>query len=277
MKIIDAHAHLCHSPRELDRIVESGRIEQVWLMDLGGAQHSFANYASEDEVLQTAKDYPGFFVPFGYLDMTNGPGEVERLKERGFVGLKPYRPSKPWSDHGYFPLYQRACELDMPVLFHTGIVNRSPLGTIAPGLTHGPGNMRPSHLAEIASAFPKLKIIGGHFGYPWLEETAHNLYYYPNIRHDISGYRNCTDWLTKNLDRKCNDGVLPKYYFRDKLLFATDLSYGNPDEHAAIFRMIDFWVLFFEMIGGPYYRWGEPSEREKFFAGNARTFLTEKF
>lgn len=36
MKLIDAHAHLAHQAQGIDRIVESGVFEQIWLMDLSG-------------------------------------------------------------------------------------------------------------------------------------------------------------------------------------------------------------------------------------------------
>jgi predicted TIM-barrel fold metal-dependent hydrolase len=271
MKLIDAHAHLCHNPKGLDKVVESGRFEQIWLMDLGACELGFHDFASEDEVLQASKEYPGFFIPFGFLDLRKSPDEVDRLKERGFVGLKPYRPVKPWSHPDYFPFYERAKEMNMPILFHTGIVDKAPLGSIGKGMSHGPGMMKPSYLADIASAFPDLTIIAGHLGYPWLEETALNLYYYPNIYHDLSGYRKDIEWLIKNLDRKCNDGYEKLRFFNDKILFATDaISYGSEKGHEEAFKLADFWELFLEMIGGYYYRWGEPEERKKILYANAK-------
>ena len=34
--------------------------------------------------------------------------------------------------------------------------------------------------------------------------------------------------------------------------------------------MINFWEFFLEVVGGYYYRWGEPEERVKILYGNAR-------
>jgi uncharacterized protein len=269
--VIDAHAHLCRKPRELDKLAEDGRIEQIWLMDVSGCELQTNPFASQEEVLQAAKDFPGFFIPFGYLDLRKTPDIVDRLKDKGFFGLKAYRPVKPYDFHDYFPFYERAAALGMPVLFHTGIVERCPVGRMGPDLSYGPCTMKPSHLAAIAAAFPTLTIIGGHLGYPWLEETAQNLYYYPNIYHDLSGYRKDVEWLIKNLDRKCHDGSEGVRYFNDKMLFATDtLGYGDPAQHADAFKLIEFWSLFLEMVGGYYYRWGEPEERRKILSGNAR-------
>jgi len=273
--IIDAHAHLCHNPRGLDEVAGCGRLEQVWLMDVSGCALQTNPFASAAEVLRAAKDFPGFFVPFGYLDLRQGPDVVDRLKDQGFVGLKAYRPAQPYDHPDYFPHYERAAALKMPILFHTGLLEKCPIGKLGPDLSYGPNNMKPTHLATIAAAFPTLTLIGGHLGYPWLEETAQSLYYYPNIYHDLSGYRKDVEWLIKNLDRKCADGAPgPRRYFNDKILFATDaLCYGDEKGHADAFKLMDFWSLFLEMVGGNYYRWGEPEERAKIMGGNARKLM----
>jgi len=201
---------------------------------------------------------------------------VDRLKDKGFFGLKVYRPEKSYDASEYFPFYERAAKLGMPILFHTGIIEKCPVGKMGQGLAYGPATMKPSHLASVAAAFPRLTLIGGHLGYPWLEETAQNLYYYPNIYHDLSGYRNTIEWLIRNLDRKCNDGSPETRYFSDKILFATDtLCYGNPAAHPSAFKLIEFWTLFLEMVGGYYYRWGEPAERAKILSENARRLYAE--
>lgn len=274
--IIDAHAHLCRQPRNLESIVKSGRLEQVWLMDVSGCELSTNPFASEAEILRAAEDFPGFFIPFGYLDLRRTPDDIDRLKEKGFFGLKAYRPAKPYDANEYFPFYERAAALGMPILFHTGLLEKCPRDKMGPGLSCGPNNMKPAHLATIAAAFPDLILIGGHLGYPWLEETAQNLYYYPNIYHDLSGYRKDVEWLIKNLDRKCRDGN-EKRYFNDKILFATDaLCYGNEEGRRDAFKLMDFWELFLEMIGGNYYRWGEPEERGKILYGNAKKIMSLK-
>lgn len=268
--IIDAHAHLCRTPRDLDKIAECGRLEQVWLMDVSGCELSTNAFASEAEILQASKDFPDFFIPFGYLDLRKQPDCIDRMKEKGFFGLKAYRPEKPYDAPEYFPFYERAEKLGMPILFHTGMVEKCSRGQMGSRLSCGPTNMRPAHLASIAAAFPGLTLIGGHLGYPWLEETAENLYYYPNIYHDLSGYRKDIEWLIRNLDHKCHAGH-EKQYFNDKILFASDaLCYGNEQGNADAFKLMDFWALFLEMIGGNYYRWGEPEEREKILYGNAK-------
>ena len=115
MKFIDAHAHLCHDAKGIDAIVESGVFEQIWLMDLSGVG-ALGNirFATQQEVLDTVKRYNGFFLAFGFLDLDHAvPDDIDRLRDLGFVGLKPYKQFKPYSDPAYYPLYERAQKLDM--------------------------------------------------------------------------------------------------------------------------------------------------------------------
>lgn len=269
MKMIDAHAHLCHNAKGIDAIVESGVFEQIWLMDLSGVGSlGEFQFATQQELLETVKRYDGFFIAFGFLDLDKAvPDDISRLKDMGFVGLKPYKQFKPYSAPEYFPLYERAQELNMPILFHTGLIAQGE--TYKGTYTHafGPENMRPIQLAGIAEAFPDLQIIGGHQGWPWMEEMEHNLYFYKNITGDISGYLRSVPQLNEILDRRAHDGT--DRFFNHKLHFATDEFYGNEEKNGRALRLAKFWESYFEFVGGLYYRWGLPEEQEKFFRGNA--------
>ena len=269
MKIIDAHAHLCHNAKGIDKIVESGVFEQIWLMDLSGiGSIGEFQFATQEEILQAVKRYEGFFLAFGSLDLDKAvPDDINRLRDMGFVGLKPYKQLKPYSEPAYFPLYERAQELRMPVLFHTGLIARGQPYCGTASHAFGPENMRPIHLAAIAEAFPELQIIAGHQGWPWMEEMEHNLYYYRNITGDVSGYLRSVPKLNEILDRRAHDGT--DRYFNEKLHFATDEFYGNEDCNARALRLAKFWESYFEFVGGLYYRWGRLEEQEKFFHGNA--------
>ena len=269
MKIIDAHAHLLHNHTGFDRIVESGVYEEIWLMDLSGIRLPGYELATREEVLQAAKDFKGRVSAFGFLDFDKEVSEIDRMKEMGFVGLKPYKPLHPYNHEAYYAHYQRAQELKMPILFHTGLVAHGlPWSGSSTGHCFGPDNMRPAHLAGIAEAFPELTIIGGHVGWPWIEEMEQNLYYYKNIYHDVSGYRRSIGRLNEILDRRCHDGT--DRYFNDKMLFATDSFYGIPSENEQSLKLCDFWRYYFEFVGKIYYRWGREEEQEKFFYRNAR-------
>lgn len=275
MKFIDAHAHLAHHAQGLDQIVDSGVFEQIWLMDLSGiGSLDNIQLAGREELLETVRRYDGFFLAFGFLDLDRDkPEKIDALREMGFVGLKPYKQLHPYNFEGYYPLYERAQMLGMPILFHTGLIAR---GTpFNPACPHGfgPENMRPIHLAGIAEAFPELQILAGHQGYPYLEEMQHNLYYYRNIRCDVSGYLRSVDALREIFDRRTHDGT--DRFFNHKIHFATDEFYGVDACNRRALRLAEFWRLYFEFVGSLYYRWGLPEEQEKFFRGNALALRNE--
>lgn len=273
MKIIDSHAHLLHNHSGFYPLVESGIFDEIWLMDLSGVSLNGYETASRKELLQAAEDFKGRIFVFGFLDLEKPPEEIDRLKDAGFVGLKPYKPLHPYDSECYYPHYERAASLHMPILLHTGLVVPGPAWKGSSGHSRGPDRMRPGHLAGIAEAFPALSIMGGHLGWPYLEETAQNLYYYPNITHDISGYMRVMEFLPGFLDRRCHDGTTR--FFNEKIRFATDSFYGSEEQNSRALRLREFWLRYFEFVGELYYRWGAPEEQEKFFAGTAAALRSE--
>ncbi|MBQ9774942.1 MAG: amidohydrolase family protein [Lentisphaeria bacterium] len=271
MKCIDAHAHLLHDHKGFHEIAESDVFDEIWLMDLNGICLNGLQLATTEEVCAAVKAHPGRVYAFGHLDFSKTPDEVDRLKDLGFIGLKPYKPDTHWNDEKFYPYYARAEELNMPVLFHTGMAVSAGAYASRQGKPYGygPSGMRPGYLGGISEAFPNLRIIGGHQGYPWFEETVQNIYYYKNIVHDISGYRHFDQLheLLHSMDRAANDGT--GRMFHEKLLFATDQFYGMESENQRALKLKEFWSLFFELIASVYCRWGKPEEAEKFFYGNA--------
>lgn len=283
--LIDAHAHLSRNPKDLDRVVSSGVIEQAWIMDtsfyrnikveiLGGIQ-----FSTQQEVLDVARDYPGFFIPFGWLDFSKGPEVVDRLKEKGFVGLKAIRPDKPYDDPSYFPHYERAEKLKMPVLFHTGFVLSTPYKVTCKmesgGRNQCATNMKPSALSDIASSFPELTIIGAHLGSPWGEETALALQDCANLYFDISGGDRhiYSQWLIDHLHFAApiiKGNTVTTGGFSDKILMGIDALYGLREVHDDIFRAIKYWELFF-LCHGRAYTWGK--DVRKIMRLNARGIM----
>ena len=150
---IDTHAHLYrdYDLRHLDEVAESGLVKQVWLLPLNLYVPEF-DFAGDDEVLKVGKRYPGFFVPFGFIDYFKGPEQIDRMKEQGFAALKAIRPPKPYDDESYFPIYERAEALGMPILFHVGIISHRTREQLTMPVKTGPGNMKPSMLDGIADA-----------------------------------------------------------------------------------------------------------------------------
>ncbi len=266
-KIIDVHGHLVRNPEDLDSIVESGLIEQAWLQDLScyGDTNSIwcgKPAATQQEILQASKDYPGFFVPFGYLDFRKPPEMVQELYDMGFQGLKAIFPPKPYDDMSYFPYYEKAEELKMPILFHTGVVMSLPYKDAPKGLSQCSNNMTPMALHNIAASFPDLTVIGAHLGGQWSEEAALSMRILPNVYYDISGGNRPAyqKWLIEHLHwagplRKGETGG-----FINKILMGVDVMYGAEQLHGNVFRMINRWECFFE-INAMLYTWGEDIEK----------------
>lgn len=263
---VDTHAHLWRNPRGLDAVVESDKIEQVWVMEVPYFREGpMKELASAREILEVSRRYPGFFVPFGFIDFTKGPEQVDRMKEQGFVGLKAICPVRPYDDTTYFPIYERAEALNMPILFHVGIILKSTREEVTPNQSLGPTNMRPSMLDGIAAAFPRLTLIAGHMGFPWLEELFESLYYYPRIYCSLCGYVDYR-WLIDHLDRRCGAGNDPAETLCDRMLFATDCAYGREEpgltpESAGLSSesLVDFFEGFFRHVGRSY-TWGAKSD-----------------
>lgn len=104
------------------------------------------------------------------------------VKQLGFKGLRivPWLWNLPPNDRRYYPLYAECCELGVP--FCTQIGHTGPLCPSEPG--------RPiPYLDEVALEFPELVIIGGHVGFPWMDETLSMAMKYPNFYIDTSAYK----------------------------------------------------------------------------------------
>ena len=110
---------------------------------------------------------------------------VDRFHEAGFPGLgELFYPLKNYDDRSYWPIYERAEDYRMIVLFHTGIVAQAD-----PGIPSdiSVDRMRITTLDGIARRFPKLTLIAAHLGnpdYAWAGEMAR---WHPNLFFDLSG------------------------------------------------------------------------------------------
>ena len=266
---IDTHAHLIGGVdwKLMDEIAGSGVLKQAWLMHCPCVSYGIP-FADEDEVLMCAKRYPGMYVPFGFIDFEKGASEVSRLKEKGFTGLKAISPLKNYDDESYFPVYAKAEELGMPILFHVGIISKGFWQNMAVPGAPGPGRMKPGMLDTIADAFPKLQLIQGHQGVPWINELWESLFYYPNISCSVCGLVDYK-WLMEHFDDRTANDML----FSQKLMFGVDGLYGHRDYWNNMLETANFMEEFFLRVGRTA-NWGR-GEREFMELNAAR--LAEKF
>ena len=134
-------------------------------------------------VLSAAQRVPELYVPFVGFDLDAcGVDDLVRYRDDGFRGVKFIGPDQPYNHPDYMPVYEKACELGLPVLFHLGIVANKPSWSDV-----NSNNMRPIYLDHIARGLPELTVIGAHLGNPWYEEATMGCRWNANLFYDLSG------------------------------------------------------------------------------------------
>ena len=182
--LIDFHVHVYEEPGYGEALAETAKNLGLDLLCIcgGEARHGLAANA---EVRRLADAYPDLFVPFAHAVLgEDGPLVVERLKRVGFAGLCVWGAPAPLDDEGFFPLYEAAEALGMPVLFHTSFMPPTVLDRACRSRS---AHARPVCLDTLARCFPRLKIVGTGLGSPWCAEAAEVLRFHANVFFDLSG------------------------------------------------------------------------------------------
>lgn len=155
------------------------------------------------------------FIPMANINpyLVPNPGrELERLvRDLGFRALKlqpTYQYFYP-NDRLLYPLYAKAEELRIPVMFHTG-------SSVFRGARIKYGN--PVHLDDVAVDFPDLNLVMAHSGRGfWYQEAFFLARLHPNLYMEIAGLP-----AKKLLD------YFPEFGRNaDKIIFGSDWP-GNP-------------------------------------------------
>jgi predicted TIM-barrel fold metal-dependent hydrolase len=152
------------------------------------------HYCTNEETLSVAKSRPDVLVPFAFVDLwdTVDADEIDKFAEQGFRGLKCISPYYQYDHDLYMPVYQKAEEFGLPIVFHTGLWRACEADVLykRPMLT----NMHPLTLDRIARSFPKLKIVMAHMGTTiFRREGAELVRQHQNLYADLAG---SGSWLT---------------------------------------------------------------------------------
>lgn len=167
--------------------------EVIKLMDEAGVERILLNawyrpgkaVVSNEMVYEWTRKYPDRFIGIAGVDLSDPVEAVKTLekcvKEYKFKGLRVvnWLWELPPNHKLYYPLYVKCVELDIPFFTqvgHTGPLKPSETGRPVP------------YLDEVALTFPKLKIIGGHLGYPWTNEMIGVAWKHENVYIDTSAY-----------------------------------------------------------------------------------------
>ena len=176
-----------------------------------------------DLVAQAVREYPKTFVGFGSVDPLKGDravAELDRIAELGLKGVKLHPSLQAFApnEEKHWPLYEKCQELGLIALFHTGT---SGIGAGQPG---GQGIRihfaRPIWLDAPAAAFPDLRIIAAHFGYPWHLELLAMALHKTNIYIDISG------WAPRYIPTEVIRDM--KGRLQDQFVFGSDYPFIQP-------------------------------------------------
>ncbi|MDG6985373.1 MAG: amidohydrolase [Nitrososphaerota archaeon] len=211
---------------------------------------AFRNYTMRnDEIARIAEKSGDRLIPFASVDPNAGAAavrELRRAKSLGMRGLKVHSSANSVYINDrklMFPIYELCQEAELPILFHTG--------------TTGLGDTeirysKPELLDEVCQAFPDLKVVMAHFGWPWPDVTMAIALRSRNVFIDVSGWK--PKYLPPNVLPYLN-GIL-----QDRFLFGTDYP---------MLRQKD-WMDDFRQNLAPKLK---PGVSEKLLGGNAGRLL----
>ena len=186
-------------------------------------------YTPNSFIAEYVRTDPGRLI--GFASVNPNRLEADKILERdvreyGLKGLKlgpiyqKFDPSKPLA----YPLYAKANELKLPIMWHQGTsyVQNGPLEYSNPIL-----------LDPVARSFPDLKMIVAHLGHPWYAETACLVRKHPNVYTDMSALS------TRPWQMYSAVITAMEYGIQDKIFFGTDFPFFTVNQTIGAFRKIN--------------------------------------
>lgn len=220
---IKEQAKMKHKPKrcgvDLDEHYEAMKVVDKAIV-LGFRAKYSGIVVPNDYIADYVKRDPGKLIGFMSIDPNepNPVNEIERCYYNlGLKGIKlapMYQNFHP-HDNSVVPIYQKAQELNLPIIFHMGAtyVRIAPLKYTTPIL-----------LEDIALQYPNLKIVIAHVAHPWEAEALVLIRKQPNVYCDVSAlfYRPWQFYNTMML--------AIEYGVTHKLLFGSDYPATTPKE-----------------------------------------------
>ncbi len=202
----DFQAHMC--TEGMLRMLDEAEVS--YAVVLAEECPGVSGYTSNEFVARLCGESSGRLIPFASFNPNKVEDPAAKLEElvtelgmRGLKLLPSYNHFYP-NDPKLYPMYERAVELGIPVMFHTG-------SSIFKGTKLKYAD--PIHLDDLAVDFPDLIIIQAHGGRGfWYDEAVFLARIHQNVFIDISGLppQNLLKYFP-DLERFC-----------DKFLFGSD-------------------------------------------------------
>ncbi|MGH2766190.1 MAG: amidohydrolase family protein [Actinomycetota bacterium] len=239
--------------RTLDQVAEEYRQRDVLgvVLDWDDRTVTGRPWLGNEFMAGLSDRYPGTLMGFGSVDphAPDALDEMQRAADLGLKGLKfhptmqAFHPGEPARS----PLWKKAEELGMILLFHTGTCG---IGAGTPGA--GGTKIRYSHpgfLDAVAADFPGVTWIAAHFGWPWHPECLAIALHKSNVWIELSGW--APGYLPPEVVREAGKRL------NERTLFGSDYP----------FIELDRWFEEFEDLGL------SEEAREAILVGNASRLL----
>lgn len=228
MEIIDTHTHIFREERYRTYFSKAknriGRAIVIHSWNITEEKGSYFPLRELSSFVNTKKDL--YLV--GSVDMEKDVwGQAQELetyfKKGQILGIKLYPGYQYFypSDGKIFPIAELCEKYNKPLIFHSGDVYDAEKKAILK-YSH------PIHVDELATKFPKCKIVIAHFGFPYHMETANIVSKNENVYTDTSGTLDQPDTHKEGkimLDQYARDLERVFAYFpnvKAKTMFGTD-------------------------------------------------------
>jgi len=164
------------------------------------------------DIQRLTERYPDRFVPFIGIDPAQGQVAIDKLVSavelmgcRG-VKLHPELQGLDFSNPDWFPFWEKCQELGIIVWTHSCAQRTLPGKDVRLA--------QPMQVEALATRFKRLKIVLGHWGFPWYMDAWAMIYRHPNVYLDISSFHEMLHLFPWEATRI--------YGCEHKILFATD-------------------------------------------------------
>jgi predicted TIM-barrel fold metal-dependent hydrolase len=183
-EVLDLSARSRMDSAALEAVLDEQEVDVA----LVHAEYEFGDYADvlNEGVAELVNRNPQRYRGVGTvsqeapIDALRAMAQVRQCADLGFVGisLQPAFFHVAINEPRLYPVYGRAAELGLAVFVHTGINY---------GTTHPFGNDHPMYLDEVACAFPGIKLVACHSGWPWTAEMVAVARKHPNVYLEFGG------------------------------------------------------------------------------------------